>query len=150
MHTLDTLKNTSRPAVSRKRVGRGPGSGLGKTSGRGHKGAGSRSGYKTLPGHEGGQFPLFRKLPIRGFSNAQFKIRFFCLNLDEIECRFEEGELVSVETLFEKNILKGKFDAVKILGNGRLTKKVSIEAHAFSASAKAKLDAAQISYTVIA
>ncbi|MEI6531218.1 MAG: 50S ribosomal protein L15, partial [Chlamydiota bacterium] len=88
MLTLNTLKNVSRPKKARKRVGRGSGSGLGKTSGRGNKGDGSRSGRKQRLGYEGGQFPLFRKLPVRGFSNAEFKKNFYVLNLQEINSLF--------------------------------------------------------------
>ncbi len=150
MLTLNTLKNVSRPKKARKRVGRGSGSGLGKTSGRGNKGDGSRSGRKQRLGYEGGQFPLFRKLPVRGFSNAEFKKNFYILNLQEINNLFVDGEVVSESTLREKRILKGRFDGIRILGNGTIDKKVIIEAQGYSASAKEKLDAAKISYSIIA
>ncbi|MCX6995306.1 MAG: 50S ribosomal protein L15 [Chlamydiae bacterium] len=150
MLTLNTLKNVSRPKKARKRVGRGSGSGLGKTSGRGNKGDGSRSGRKQRLGYEGGQFPLFRKLPVRGFSNAEFKKNFYILNLQEINNLFVDGEVVSESTLREKRILKGRFDGIKILGNGTIDKKVIIEAQGYSTSAKEKLDAAKISYSIIA
>ncbi len=150
MLTLNTLKNVSRPKKARKRVGRGSGSGLGKTSGRGNKGDGSRSGRKQRLGYEGGQFPLFRKLPVRGFSNAEFKKNFYVLNLQEINSLFVDGEVVSEMTLREKRILKGRFDGIKILGNGTIDKKVTIEAQGYSTSAKEKLDAAQISYSIVA
>ena len=146
--TLHQLTNTSRPKKVSKRVGRGFGSGLGKTCGRGHKGDGSRSGRKTRPSYEGGQFPLFRKLPVRGFSNAAFKISYYVINLGQIEEWFDEGDLISEETLRERRLVKGRVDGVKILGHGELTKKVKIEAHAFSCSAKEKLDAAKIAYTL--
>lgn len=149
MLTLNSLTNESRPKKARKRVGRGSGSGLGKTCGRGNKGAGSRSGRKQRFGYEGGQFPLFRKLPVRGFSNAEFKKNYYVVNLREINNLFEDGELVSEISLREKGILKGRFDGIKILGNGTLDKKVTIEAHGYSASAKEKLDAAQITYSLI-
>lgn len=149
MLTLNTLKNESRPKKAPKRVGRGSGSGLGKTSGRGNKGDGSRSGRKQRHSYEGGQFPLFRKLPVRGFSNAEFKTKYYVLNLQEINKMFVDGETVSEITLREKGILKGRFDGIKILGNGTLDKKVTIEAHGYSASAKEKLDAAQVTYSLI-
>lgn len=149
MLTLNTLTNETRPKKARKRVGRGSGSGLGKTCGRGNKGDGSRSGRKERLSYEGGQFPLFRKLPVRGFSNVEFKKNYYVLNLGEIEGLFADGETVSEITLREKGILKGRFDGIKILGNGSLTKKVTIEAQGYSASAKEKLDAAQVTYSLI-
>jgi large subunit ribosomal protein L15 len=150
MLTLHTLRNTARPKKVAKRVGRGPGSGLGKTCGRGNKGDGSRSGRKTRPSYEGGQFPLFRKLPCRGFTNAAFKERFYVINLSQIEEWFSEGDTVNETVLRERNLVKGRIDGVKILGDGVLTKKIVIEADAFSKSAKEKLDAAGISYSVVA
>lgn len=146
---LHSLFNTSRPKKRRKRVGRGIGSGLGKTCGRGVKGAGSRSGYKTRARYEGGQLPLYRKLPERGFSNAGFKNpKMDCINLSRIEELYQDGDTVSLDTLRQKGYISGSSSGLKILGNGELTKKVSIEAHAYSASAEAKLKAASISYTL--
>ena len=150
MLTLCSLQNHSRPKQSRKRLGRGPGSGLGKTCGRGHKGDGSRSGRKERPGYEGGQWPLFRKLPVRGFSNATFKKRYFVINVSEINRYFNDGETVSEITLREKGILKGRVDGYRVLGQGEISKKVVIEAQGYSASAKEKLDAAKITYTIVA
>jgi large subunit ribosomal protein L15 len=149
MLTLNTLKNVSRPKQARKRVGRGSGSGLGKTCGRGNKGAGSRSGYKTRAGYEGGQFRLYMKLPVRGFSNAEFKKNYYVINLGELNELYADGEEISEITLREKGILKGRFDGIKILGNGTLDKKVTIEANGYSASAKAKLDAVQVTYSLV-
>jgi large subunit ribosomal protein L15 len=146
MLTLSNLKNTSRPKKKVKRVGRGAGSGLGKTCGRGNKGDGSRSGRKNRHSYEGGQFPLFRKLPCRGFSNAAFKERFYVINLGQIEEWFDEGEVVSETTLRDKNLIKGRIDGVKVLGDGNLSKNVTIEAKAFSKTAKDKLSTAGISY----
>lgn len=148
MLTLSSLKNFSRPNKKIQRVGRGAGSGRGKTCGRGNKGAGSRSGYKQRLTYEGGQFRLFRKLPCRGFTNGQFKKQFYVINLDQIQEWFEEGETVNELSLRDKRLVKGRIDGVKVLGNGELTKKVTIEAHGFSSSAKEKLEAAGVSYTV--
>jgi large subunit ribosomal protein L15 len=149
MMTLNTLKNTSRPHRYLKRVGRGLGSGLGKTCGRGEKGAGARSGYKRRLTYEGGQFRLFMKLPIRGFSNARFRKAYEAVNLGQINALFHDGEAVNVNTLKERSVFKGRNKLIKILGDGDLTKKVTIEAHAFSASAKEKLNKAKISYQLI-
>lgn len=148
MVTLGSLKNTSRPKKTVKRVGRGLGSGLGKTCGRGEKGAGSRSGYKRRHTYEGGQFRMFMKMPIRGFNNARFRTEYEAVNLSQINKMFEDGETVSVETLTERGFIKGRNVLVKILGNGELTKKVKIEADAFSKSAEEKLNKAKITFRV--
>ncbi|MDR3624058.1 MAG: 50S ribosomal protein L15 [Chlamydiales bacterium] len=148
MLTLHTLKNTSRPCKAPKRVGRGRGSKLGKTCGRGNKGAGSRSGYKERHSYEGGQFRLFRKLPVRGFSNAAFKEEFYVINLGQINEWFDDGDTINETSLRDRKLVKGRVDGIKILGDGKIQKKVIIEAHAFSSSAKEKLDAAGISYSV--
>ncbi len=146
---LHSLFNTSRPKKRRKRVGRGIGSGLGKTCGRGVKGAGSRSGYKTRTRYEGGQLPLYRKLPQRGFSNAAFqRPKMDCINLSRIEELYQDGDTVSLDTLRQKGYISGPSSGLKILGNGELKKKVRIEAHAYSAQAEEKLKAASISYTL--
>lgn len=140
MNTLHTLQNSSRPKKSRIRVGRGSGSGKGKTCGRGEKGAGSRSGYKTRQGYEGGQFRLYMKLPERGFNNTRFRTSYESINLGQIEAVFDNGDTVNVETLRERGIINGsKRDGIKLLGNGELTKKVAIEVHAASETAKQKL-----------
>ena len=139
MLTLGALKNTSRPRKHVKRVGRGLGSGLGKTSGRGEKGAGSRSGYKRRHGYEGGQFRMFMKMPIRGFSNEFFKVRYETVNLYQIESMYSDGETVNAETLCDKGFISKKTAKIKVLGNGELTKKVHVSAHAYTQSATDKL-----------
>lgn len=147
---LNTLKDTHRERKPRKRVGRGIGSKSGKTCGRGEKGAGSRSGYKRRYGKEGGNMPLFMKLPIRGFSNAQFRQEYAVINLDQIEEIYKNGEEVSLETLREKGFVSGnRYDRLKILGNGELTKKVKVRAHAVSESAREKLAQAKIAIELI-
>jgi large subunit ribosomal protein L15 len=150
MMQLHTLTNTHRPAKARKRLGRGTSSGHGKTCGRGEKGAGSRSGWKSREGKEGGQFPLYMKLPIRGFSNGMFKRKYNTLNFWEIEKWYSDGEAVTIETLRMKGLLKGDTWGIKLLAKGELTKKVTIEVDAISESARQKLDALGISYTVVA
>src|SRR4051812_42049516 len=102
MTSLDKLKNTTRPAKARKRVGRGLGSKLGKTCGRGEKGAGARAGYKRRLGKEGGNMPLFMKLPIRGFNNARFRRAYDVVNLEQLNEMFDDGETVNVDTLKER------------------------------------------------
>ena len=120
---------------ARKRVGRGIGSGLGKTSGRGHKGQNARSGGGVRPGFEGGQLPLFRRLPKRGFTNA-------IINIEDLNV-FEDDTVVTPELLFEAGLVKkGKaVDGIKVLGNGEITKKLTVKAHKFSKSATEKIEA---------
>ena len=125
---------------SRKRVGRGIGSGNGKTAGRGHKGQKSRSGGSIPRWFEGGQMPLVRKLPIRGFNNYTRKI-IVPVNLDSLN-RFDDGAEVTIETLMECGLANGRFDGVKILGDGEIAKKLTVKVSAFSASAKEKIEAA--------
>lgn len=149
MHKLHTLQNTTKVKKVRRRVGRGTGSGAGKTSGRGEKGAGSRAGYTRRLGYEGGQFRLFMKLPIRGFSNVRFRKRLDAINLFQIEQMYEDGETVNIETLRERGFISGKSYGIKILGEGDLSKKVHIEAHAVSKSARDKLQAAKIPLKVL-
>ena len=121
-----------------KRIGRGHGSGNGKTAGKGHKGQKARSGAPR-PGFEGGQMPLYRRLPKRGFTNRN-TLEIVGINVSALE-RFENGAEVTVETLVETGIVKNPRDGVKILGNGELTKKLTVQANAFSASAAAKIEA---------
>lgn len=147
MITLGSLKNTTRPRKNVKRVGRGLGSGLGKTCGRGEKGAGSRSGYKRRHTYEGGQFRMFMKMPIRGFNNARFRTEYEAINLSQINAMFEDGDVVNAKTLSERGYMKGRGKLVKVLGNGDLTKKVTIEADAYSETAKEKLQHAKIAFT---
>jgi large subunit ribosomal protein L15 len=136
--------NLRAPAGANKKkriVGRGQGSGRGTTAGKGNKGQKSRSGGKTYVGFEGGQMPLYRRLAHRGFSNYPFKKEFQVINVDEIEKRYENGEIVSIATLKEKGLVKGK-TPIKILGNGELSKKLTVEIEAISASAKEKIEKA--------
>jgi large subunit ribosomal protein L15 len=124
----------------RKRVGRGTGSGHGKTSSKGHKGHASRQGFKLSPLFEGGQMPLARRVPKRGFFNGRFKKVYTIVNLDDIEARFEAGAVVDEAALRGKGLVKGQeFDGIKILGDGTLTKALEVHATKFSASAAEKL-----------
>ena len=136
---LNELQPAEGSKFAPKRVGRGIGSGTGKTSGKGHKGQNARSGGGVRPGFEGGQMPLYRRLPKRGFTNRNSK-DIVAINLSALEV-FENGETVTVETLLEKGIVKNPEDGVKILGNGEFTKKLDVKANAFSASAKEKIEA---------
>jgi large subunit ribosomal protein L15 len=126
---------------ARKRVGRGPGSGLGKTSGRGHKGQGARAGWTSLPTFEGGQMPLVRRVPKRGFHN-RFAANVAVVNVAELEQAFAAGDQVTPETLHAKKVLRGQFDVLKVLGNGQLTKSLVVSAHRFSRSALEKIQQA--------
>ncbi len=137
--SLDSLKPADGTLKPRKRVGRGPGSGTGKTAARGHKGARSRSGYSRRRGFEGGQMPLIRRVPKRGFTNI-FKKNVETVNVGELD-RFAEGTIVTPELLVQNRLVRKSFDAIKVLGNGDLTKKLIVHAHGFSASAKAKVEA---------
>ena len=137
--------HTIQPAVgantSEKRLGRGIGSGLGKTSGKGHKGQWARSGGGVRPGFEGGQTPLARRLPKRGFNN-KFAVNYDIVNVEVLNV-FDEGTVVTPELLAEKRIVNSKNNGgVKVLGNGHLTKKLTVKANKFSASAKASIEAA--------
>ena len=123
------------------RKGRGPGSGNGKTAGKGHKGQNARSGGGVRPGFEGGQLPLYRKLPKRGFYN-RFATEYAIVNIADLEARFNDGETVNLEALLERKIIRKPYDGLKVLGNGQLTKKLNVEAAIFSASAKEKIEAA--------
>ena len=125
-----------------RRVGRGTGSGRGKTSQRGHKGFGSRSGSSMNPVFEGGQMPLIRRVPKRGFNNKTFADAVIGVNVIDLENCFEVGEQVTPETLKSKGLVKKVFDKIKILGNGELKKMLTVSAHAFSAEAQKKIEAA--------
>ena len=137
---LHELRPSEGAFKTSKRLGRGTGSGLGKTSGKGHKGQNARSGGGVRPGFEGGQLPLFRRLPKRGFSNAMFKVEYATINVSDLE-KFEDGAVVTPELLKEMGILKKQLAGVKILGNGDLTKKLTVKANKFSASAVEKIEA---------
>ncbi len=125
----------------RKRVGRGPGSGHGKTCGRGHKGQRSRAGYSVHPTFEGGQMPLVRRIPKRGFNN-RWAETVAIVNLSDLEARFDDCAEVTPETLRAKNLAKGRYDLLKVLGDGELTKTLKISAHKFSRSALQKIEKA--------
>ncbi|HIU18574.1 MAG TPA: 50S ribosomal protein L15 [Candidatus Limiplasma stercoravium] len=122
-----------------KRLGRGVGSGLGKTSGKGHKGAKARSGGGKRPGFEGGQLPLYRRVPKKGFTNI-FRTQYATVNVGQLEA-FENGAVVNADALVKANLISKTLDGVKILGNGELTKKLTVEAAKFTASAKEKIEA---------
>ena len=136
---LHTLKPNEGAIKNRKRVGRGQGSGTGKTSGRGEKGQNARSGGGVRVGFEGGQTPLFRRLPKRGYSNALFKKEYAIINLDDLN-KFEDGAEVSLEVLRNMGIVKKSKDGLKVLGNGTLEKKLNVKANKFSASAKEQIE----------
>jgi large subunit ribosomal protein L15 len=139
---LNKLKVPAGSTHKKKRVGRGPGSGLGKTAGRGNKGQKSRSGYSRKRGFEGGQMPLHRRLPKRGFTNI-FKREWAEVNISDLEKLFETGSTVTPEALVEQGVVrKAMVKAVVILGQGDLKKSLTVSAHRFSASAKQKIEAA--------
>lgn len=137
---LHELKPAAGSTTASKRLGRGVGSGLGKTSGKGHKGAKARSGGGKRPGFEGGQMPLYRRVPKKGFSNYPFKTIYETVNVERLEV-FEDGAVVTPETLIEKGIIRKVCDGVKIMGNGDLTKKLTVKAAKFTATAKEKIEA---------
>ncbi len=138
---LSNLKNTPGARERRKRVGRGCGSGMGKTSTRGHKGQAARKGHKQKLGFEGGQMPLVRRLPKRGFNNAAFNAKALAVNLSDLERKFESGAEVTVETLAKAGFESNKKPLVKILAKGELTKKLTVKVPC-SAAAKAKIEQA--------
>lgn len=128
--------------TKRLRIGRGVGSGRGKTSGKGHKGQKAMSGYDQLPIFTGGGTPLVRMVPKRGFNNKAFASKIVAVNVGDLEELFNAGEEVTLEALKNKNLARGRYDELKILGEGELTKKLTINAHRFSATAKAKIEKA--------
>ena len=137
---LHTLQPRPGAKHRRKRLGQGESSGHGKTSGRGGKGQTARSGSSIRIGFEGGQMPLIRRIPKRGFNNARHATRYLPVNLDSLN-QFDEGSRVDEQALRGAGLANGRADGVKILGNGELTKKLNVSAHAFSASAKSKIEA---------
>ncbi|MCD8502120.1 MAG: 50S ribosomal protein L15 [Bacillaceae bacterium] len=137
---LHELKPAEGSRKERKRIGRGIGSGTGKTAGKGHKGQNARSGGGVRPGFEGGQMPIFRRLPKRGFTNPTRK-EYAIVNLETLN-RFDEGVEVTPELLIESGIVKNEKDGIKILGEGNIEKKLTVKAHKFSASAKEAIEAA--------
>ena len=138
---LDDVHRGIQKRKSRKRLGRGIGSGQGKTAGRGHKGFYSRRGSSQRVGYEGGQMPLARRIAKRGFNNKFFADKVAIINVSMLEKRFESGDTVTPESLRERGVIAGNYDAVKILGNGDLTKKLTVKAHRFSRSAEEKIGA---------
>ena len=125
-----------------KRVGRGPGSGLGKTSGRGENGQKSRSGASIAPWFQGGQTPLYRRIPKRGFNNSNFRVEYATINLSDLNKFFKDGDTVSPEVLKSRKIIKKELNGIKVLGNGTLEKKLTIKAHRFSSKAVTKIEEA--------
>ena len=136
LHELSPAQGATK---SSKRIGRGHGSGWGKTAGKGHKGQKARSGGSIRPGFEGGQMPLQRRIPKRGFNNI-FAKKIVAINVSALEV-FDNGAVVDVQALKDQGIIKKELDGVKILGNGEFTKKLTVKANAFSASAKEKIEA---------
>ena len=136
---LHELQPAAGSTTAAKRLGRGVGSGLGKTSGKGHKGAKARSGGGKRPGFEGGQMPLYRRVPKKGFTNA-FRVEYATVNVGSLEI-FENGATVTVEDLKKAGLIKKTLDGVKILGNGELTKQLTVEAAKFTETAKNKIEA---------
>ena len=134
LHELENIE-----AKNRKRIGRGPGSGNGKTAGKGHKGQNARSGGGVRPGFEGGQLPLYRRLSKRGFNNYNFRTVYATVNVSDLE-RFDEGTEVTVELLKNAGLVNKELDGVKILGNGELSKKLTVKANKFSETAKQKIE----------
>ena len=137
---LSNLRPPKGAKRAKKRIGRGQGSGSGKTAGRGHKGAKSRSGFKHKRGFEGGQMPLHRRIPKRGFHNP-FRVEFAVVNLDTLADRFEPGTVVTPELLRERGLVRTSAQAVKVLGRGDITKPLTVRAHKFSGKAAEKIAA---------
>ena len=137
---LNELSPACGSAKDSYRKGRGPGSGNGKTAGKGHKGQNARSGGGVRPGFEGGQLPLYRKLPKRGFKN-RFAVNYAIVNVSDLN-KFEDGAVVDLAMLMDARIIRKEMDGLKVLGNGELTKKLTVKATVFSATAKEKIEAA--------
>ncbi|MBQ7939413.1 MAG: 50S ribosomal protein L15 [Clostridia bacterium] len=138
LHELAPAEGSVKPAW---RKGRGPGSGNGKTAGKGHKGQNARSGGGVRPGFEGGQLPIYRKLPKRGFNNYKFAKNYAIVNVSDLN-KFNDGDTVNLAVLMEAGVIRKPLCGLKVLGNGELTKKITVEAAIFSASAKEKIEAA--------
>ena len=137
LHELSPAEGSTKKSY---RVGRGPGSGNGKTAGKGHKGQNARSGGGVRPGFEGGQFPIYRQLPKRGFNN-KWATNYVIVNVSALNV-FEDGSVVDLAALLEKKIVRKELDGLKVLGNGEITKKLTVKAAVFSATAKEKIEAA--------
>ena len=138
---LNELRPAEGSVQERFRKGRGPGSGNGKTAGKGHKGQNARSGGGVRPGFEGGQFPIYRQLPKRGFNNKRFATVYATINVSDLN-RFEDGAIVDIQTLLAARVIRKAQDGLKVLGNGELNKKLTVKAAKFSAAAKEKIEAA--------
>ena len=138
---LNELRPAEGSVQERYRKGRGPGSGNGKTAGKGHKGQNARSGGGVRPGFEGGQFPIYRQLPKRGFNNKRFAIVYATINVSDLN-RLEDGAIVDIQTLLDARVIRKAQDGLKVLGNGEITKKLTVKAAKFSAAAKEKIEAA--------
>lgn len=136
---LEKLPRSNETKAS-KRVGRGPGSGMGKTSTRGEKGQKARSGASIKAWFQGGQTPLHRRIPIRGFNNKNFTVRYATLNLSDLEKFFNDGDVVTPEVLKERKIIKKELNGIKILAGGNLTKKLTVKAHRFTSAAVTKIE----------
>ena len=137
LHELSPAPGSVRDSY---RKGRGPGSGNGKTAGKGHKGQNARSGGGVRPGFEGGQLPLYRKLPKRGFHN-KFAVNYAIVNVEDLN-RYEDGATVDINTLLADKVIRKAYDGLKVLGNGEISKKITVKAAVFSATAKEKIEAA--------
>jgi large subunit ribosomal protein L15 len=147
---LTTLSNVAgKVSRDRKRLGRGPGSGTGKTSGKGHKGAMARTGYKYKVYFEGGQMPMVRRLPKRGFNNEAFRKEYAVLNLADLERAFDDGAKVGPEEFLGAGLVNRELSGIKVLAKGEIKKKLSVSAHKFSAAAAEKIKAAGGTVTVI-
>lgn len=138
---LKTVCKKGTKYTARARVGRGPGSGNGKTSGRGHKGWGARSGSSRRPGYEGGQMPIYRRVPKRGFTNARFRTDFTVINIEKLNA-FADGETVDLETVLQRGLASLTTKNLKVLGNGDLTRKLTVRAQKFSRTAREKIEKA--------
>lgn len=145
---LHDLKNVPGARRRRKRVGCGESSGHGKTSGRGNKGQKARSGGAIRPGFEGGQMPLYRRLPKKGFSNAQFRDNILTVNVSDLDAKFEDGAVVNQDSLRACGLIRGRCDGVKVLGDGELKRKLTIQVDKISAAAKEKVEKAGGTVTV--
>ena len=137
LHELSPAPGSAKAAW---RKGRGPGSGNGKTAGKGHKGQNARSGGGVRPGFEGGQNPLYRRLPKRGFKN-RFAAQYAIVNVSSFE-KYNDGDVIDIEVLLKDRVIRKAYDGLKVLGNGEITKKVTVKATLFSATAKEKIEAA--------
>ncbi len=138
---LYTVCSKGTPYKTRRRIGRGTGSGSGKTSGRGHKGLGQRSGSSRRAGYEGGQMPLYRRVPKRGFTNARFRTEYTVINVGKFDV-FADGATVDFDAVIASGLASMNTRLLKVLGNGEISKKLTVRAHKFSASAKQKIEAA--------